>query len=86
MTKQEFLKLPTTKNTIEVLYNEFQKRMKQNDPSAIIFNEVATHLKDWVYLRKSVKSITTMPTVDGIYNKIVEYKNLGYRKETVLPY
>jgi hypothetical protein len=86
MTKEQFLKLPTNKKTVEILYNEFQLRLKKDDPAAIVFNEIATHLRDWVYLRKCVKSITTMPTVEDIYNKIIEFKNMGYRKQTVLPY
>jgi hypothetical protein len=90
MTKQEFFNLPTNKETIEMLFNESLKRFRSDDPEIIatnwFFNEVAVAIRTYVYLPKSVKKITTMPTTESIYANYLKIKEYGYRKELKMPF
>jgi hypothetical protein len=86
MTKQDFFNLPTNKKTVETLYNVARKLFSENNPAHVFFSEAAGSLREYLYLPKSVKAITRKKTTESIYNMLIEVKELGYRKELVMPF
>jgi hypothetical protein len=86
MTKQDFFNLPTNKKTVETLYNVARKLFSENNPTHVFFNEAACSLNGYLYLPKSIKVITRKKTTESIYNMFIEIKDLGYRKELVMPF
>ena len=90
MTSEQFFSLPTNKKTVEILINESLERFRSNDPEVIatnwFFNEVATCIRQYLYLPKAVKKITSAPTTESIYADFIKIKQLGYRKELKMPF
>lgn len=82
MTKQDFLQLPTNKETVARLYSEFHK----SELEMPFYNEVATALRSYLMLSNKVKRITEKVTTESLYNKYLMLKQNGYRKELQLPF
>jgi len=76
MTKQELFNLPTNRATVKVLRNS-----KDFYENTSLFSTIIEEINSYLALPKSIKSFRTKPTVESIYNDVMKYKALGYRKE-----
>jgi len=83
--KEQFVNLKVNKKTLGIIEKEFSTRLNNNDESAIFFNEVIGTLKEHFYLKYSCK-IKREKTMLDIYNLYSEIKEMGCRKELVLPF
>lgn len=92
MTKQEFLNLPTNKKTVSKLQAIASKGLKCENAESfesknwVFFAEAAKAIKNYLYLPKSIKSITDEVTTESTYNSLLKIKSHGYRKELNMPF
>jgi len=75
MTLQEFKNLPATRKGLK----------KLESTENIFFNEVSRELRTYLQLPSSVKKIVPKFSFEKVYEKYVSIKNLGYRKELIMP-
>lgn len=88
MTKQEFLNLPTNRNTVATL-KDYASRLFKNDstvPASLFFMEAAQYLQDYAYATKRMRSLLGTKTTEDFLNLCIRTKEAGYRKELNLPF
>ncbi len=87
MTKQEFLSLETNKSSVAKLKTYALELFKNNETveQNWFFMECAQYLQSYLSLPNSIKRVSAQNTTESFFNMCQNNKELGYRKELVLP-
>jgi hypothetical protein len=92
MTKQEFLNLPTTKKTMNILQQLSSKGFRSLEANSfeskhwVFFGEIAASMRNFYKMPKAVRDLMDKPSTEKLYNDLVRIKSYGYRKELNLPF